>query len=217
MRGGEKWLKLLKPHHHARLDYEFKFNCETWKVFLTNFRNNAVCRPMVDLTVTVTVHQLNFSLDASANKALGFGAVFDNKWLFGQWEPHYIERCSPSIEYLELFALVAAILTWGGHICNTRIVIFCDNSAVMGMVNNLTSSCKNCMYLIRLLTLNNLVFSRRIFVKHITSENNYLSDALSRLKFQRFQRLAHKGMNAHAMPISELVWLASKIWQKFAD
>ena len=42
----------LKPYHHMHLDSEFKFDCEMWRIFLTHYRNQAVCRPMVDLKKT---------------------------------------------------------------------------------------------------------------------------------------------------------------------
>ena len=158
----------LKQHHHVKLDAEFKFDCEIWRVFLTHYHEKVVCQPMIDLdNDVVTATELNFFSDASANKILGFRAVFNNDWLFRQWEPNFIKDMSPSIEYLELFALVVALLTWGDRIQHTRVIIFCDNSTVVQMVNALTSSCKNCMYLIRLLTLNNLVNDRRVFVRHL--------------------------------------------------
>ena len=159
--------KRLKQHHHVKLDSEFMFDCKIWRVFLTNFRNKAVCCPMIDLeAATVMAKQLNFSSDASANVSLGMGGVYNDHWLFAKWEPGFIKNYSPSIGYLELFALVASVLTWGHELCNLRMIIFCDNSAVMSMVNNLTSSCQNCMYLLCLLTLNNLINNRRVFVQH---------------------------------------------------
>ena len=60
----------------------------------------------------ITSEQLMFYSNASANKVLGFGAVFYNtNWLFVQWEPNYIKKYKPNIEYLELYALTAAVLT----------------------------------------------------------------------------------------------------------
>ena len=98
----------------------------------------------------------------------------------------FIETKDPSIEYLELYGLTAALLTWGEFIHDIRVLVFCDNQAVVSMVNNLTSSCKNCMFLLRLITLNNLVNNRRVFVQYIRSSDNELPDALSRLQFSRF-------------------------------
>ena len=53
---------------------------------------------------------------------------------------------SPSIEYLELYGLTAGPLTWGEQIINQRIIVFCDNLAVVGMINNCASTCSNCMF-----------------------------------------------------------------------
>ena len=111
---GKDGKKELQPHHHVKLDQEFKFDCAIWKTFLENYRAKAVCRPMIDLEkMEFTAEQLNFSSDTSAAKKLGFGAVFNQNWLFSQWEPNFIKQMKPSIEYLELYAVVAAILTRG--------------------------------------------------------------------------------------------------------
>ena len=119
----------------------------------------------MDLSTHIIAEQLNFTSDASAAKNLVFGATFGNRWFAQQWEPGYIDEAEhqPSIAYLELYTLTATVLTWGHHIKNCRIMIFCDNMSRVNMVNQLTSSCKNCMYLIRLLTLNGLVNNRRVF------------------------------------------------------
>ena len=100
------------------------------------------------------------------------GAIFNNSWIAGLWGRDFILNEKPSIEFLELFALVAAILTWGHFLTNVRIIVFCDNQATLHMVNNLASNCAQCMKLIRILTLNNLQFNRRVFVKYVKSKDN---------------------------------------------
>ena len=87
---------------------------------------------MVDLESWITANDIGFASDASAAETLGYGAIFKDKWLFGQWEPGYIKNLKPSIEYLELFALTAGILTWGHLIRNVRILVWCDNASVVG-------------------------------------------------------------------------------------
>ena len=163
------------------IDQELHFDCKIWRVFLENFRNRAVCRPMNDPMESITAEQLSFFSDASAAEHLDLGAVFGNHWLFGQWPVGFIKGSKPSIEYLELFALTAALMTWGHMpmIQNKRVILFCDNMSVVNMINNSSSSCKNCMYLLRLITLNNLVNNRRVFAKHICTERNNLADSLS--------------------------------------
>ena len=201
-------------YENVTIDREFRFDCNIWKTFLTHYRDQAVCHSMVDLNETILATELNFYSDASANKRLGFGAVFGDKWLYGQWEPDYIVQNKPSIEYLELFALAAALLTWGEQIKNNRVIIFCDNLAVVSMINTQSSKCKNCMYLLRLVMLNNLVHNRRLFAKHVRSENNSLADSLSRLQFHRFWKLAKPTMEKEPTRVTPLIWPASQIWQK---
>ena len=169
----------LKQHHHIAIDNEFRFDCEIWRVFLDNHKERSVCRPMLDLATTTSSVELNFYSDASAGEFLGFGAIFDNRWICGQWEKGYIKQPNgPTIDYLELYALTAALLTWQTELQNRRITIFCDNMGVVGMINSSTSSCRNCMYLLRLIILDNLVHNRRVFAKYVRSQDNELSDAL---------------------------------------
>ena len=66
---------------------------------------------MIDFTEEITADKLLFASDASAVKDLGFGAVFQNRWLFAQWEPDYIDKYQPSIDYLELYAMIVAMIT----------------------------------------------------------------------------------------------------------
>ena len=100
----------------------------------------------------------------------------------------------------------------GKQLENIRMALYCDNESVVYMVNSQSSSCKNCMYLLRALILDNLIHNRRVFARHLRSEENYLSDALSRLQFKRFWRLAPETMNKSPSIATPLLWPASAIW-----
>ena len=202
----------LKSHHHIRIDSEFRFDCEVWRIFLTYYEKSALCHPMVDLSRYMTASQLNFYSDASACARLSFRAVFNNKWIFAQWENGYIDKYHPSIKYLELLGLAAALLTWGEEIRNQQVIVFCDNMAVVNMVNNGVSSCWNCMHLLRLITLNNLINNRRLFTHHVKTAENSLADALSRLSFKHFWHLAPETMSLLPCEILPIIWPASNIW-----
>ena len=75
--------------------------------------------------------------------------------------------------------------------------MFCDNKSVVSMINATTSSCKNCMFLIRLLVLSGLVDNRRVFACHVRGRDNKLADSLSRLDLDRFWREAPQNMTKH--------------------
>ena len=207
----------LKHYHHITIDAEFQRDCEVWQLFLNNAESSVLTRPFVDFEnsrFTFSADTIQFTTDASANEVLGFGCYFQGEWSFGQWEQGFVKNNSPSIEYLELYALLVGVFIRQRKLVNGRYVIFCDNEAVVHMVNAGVSKCSQCMYLLRMLTLNNLLYNRRIFVKHITSRNNYLSDCLSSLKIDQFFKLAPPSISRLPEKLPEELWPLSRLWQK---
>ena len=91
--------------------------------------------------------------DASKNASLGFGALCGRSWMFGTLPDNYIKKFNPSIEYLELFGVVCGVVQWIHRFKNSRVVLFCDNTSVVNMINGMTTSCRNCMVLLRILIL----------------------------------------------------------------
>ena len=205
--------KRLKHFHHVSLDQEFRFDIQVWRTFLTDLKVS-VCRPVVDLKVVMEANELRFYTDASANENLGCGSFFDGNWFFLKWEPGFIKTHEPTIEYFELFALCVGVLTWGHMLKDTLIVVFCDNLGVCSMVNSMSSTCKHCMYLLRLLVLSGLKDNRRVFARHIFGFRNSLADSLSRLRFDKFWKLAPDNTNATPTKVTSLLWPLSNLWEK---
>ena len=204
----------LETYHHVRIDREFKADCRNWLEFLENgLINDIVNRPMIGILAPhLTSRQISFYLDASASKKLGYGCVLDTKWLWGRWNADFITEQEPSIEYLELFALTAGIITWAQSMTNCRITVHCDNTAVVTMINNLMSKCKNCMVLICLLTLNGLHYNRCLRAVYVSTKDNFLADALSRGQLTRFRCLG-PGMDENPWEIHQMLWpLEEKLW-----
>ena len=204
----------LKNHHHVTLKRGFTADCKVWEKFLTIAMTDKtlLCRPFVDMETFIHAEQLNFASNASANENFGMGAIFRRKWLVTAWGRDFIRSQKPSIEFLELYALVASILTWSKYLTNCRIIVKCDNQAVIQMVNNLTLRCQQCMKLIRLLTLDGIITNRRVFVQYTESKKNCLPDALSRMQMTRFWRLAPKDMKPLPDTIHTDIWLIEKVW-----
>ena len=123
---------------------------------------------MIDMTQNLTADVIRFHSDASAAAHLGFGCILNKRRIFGKLGEHFMKVNHPTVEFLELFGHCAGILTWEQELRDCRIVVFCDNQAVVQMINNITSSCPNCMYLIRILVLNGLKFNRRVFARYIS-------------------------------------------------
>ena len=72
----------LKQQHHVYLKQDFLLDCRVWLSFLANADPKQLCRPFIDFDPnsdhSVT---LSFYSDASKNPDLGFGAIFDNRWI----------------------------------------------------------------------------------------------------------------------------------------
>ena len=210
----DRFGKELKPYHHVKLSKEFKVDCEMWRFFLNNAGVKELCRPFVDFSISVYARKLNFYTDSSLNPDLGMGGVFNERWFCQAWGRDFVLQQRPSIAYLELYALVTAVMMWGDdyRLSNSRIIIFCDNKGVRDMVNLQVSNCRKCMKLIRLLVLSNIKHNRRIFVEYVASKENSLADALSRFEFSRFWRKAPSYMNNKPDRMPECMWPIQKLW-----
>ena len=176
----------LKPHHHVRISKENRMDLLIWHKFLQH--PLVFARPFMDFE-KVTAEVIDMYSDASRNFELGFGAYCGSEWSYGQWDRSFMEWYEPSIEYLELYALLVGVLKWIKLFQNRRIVLFCDNEAVVHMVNNNSSKCKNCMKLIRILVLECMVQNVRVLARHVGTKDNGKADALSRLDFRRFTQV----------------------------
>ena len=206
----------MKQHYHVTLDKEFKLDCQIWVHFLSEDLSFVVNRPMTDFKNESSV-DIQFFSDASASEKTGsFGAILGNLWLRGDLNTSFLKTCRPSIEYLQLFTLCAGIFAWecDDRLNNKKVCLHCDNQAVVHIVNSMTSGCKNCMILLRLLVLSNLKFNRKIYAQYITSKANFLTDALLHNQMNRFWRLATVGMHKIASPIPHTIWPVERIWIK---
>ena len=200
----------LKPFHHVKVSQENKADLLVWKSFLQN--PQVFCRPFMDV-IQISSTDIGMFSDASRNFELGYGAVCGEEWIYGQWDKNFMNEAEPSIEYLELFAVAVAVLKWIKWFKNKCIYLHCDNESVVYMINKMSSSCKNCMVLLRLIVLEGLLQNVQISAVHVKSEDNGQADALSRLDIQRFFRLS-KGMNINekASEIPVELWPINKIW-----
>ena len=203
----------LQPHHHLKILQEMKLDMYVWFQFLHH--PTAFARPFIDMTVTLSATQIGLASDALKNPELGVGGVCRSNWFSQQWEPRYISNLDPSIEYLELFGVLCAVMLWIDRFRNQRIVLLCDNQSVVQMINSSSSTCRNCMVLIRLLVLKGMTENVQIFAKHIKGVNNYFSDSLSRLHLARFRRLQvqhDRFFDNQPTELLQQIWPASNLW-----
>lgn len=223
----------LQQHHHVRVDRELRFDCLVWLQFLNN--QTRVARPFVDLKDKLKADSFLFTTDASLNARFGVGGFialtqiwgkreflekfkyehYANRWFQAVWEPNFIKVSNASIEVCELMAVVTAVVIFSKYLQNRRIVVWCDNQAVMHMLNNATSSCKKCMYLLRIITATQLQHNVRYFARYIDTKANILSNLLSRNRVERFKRLAPKPTADTGERLPQVLWpIPHYLWGK---
>ena len=202
----------LKPHHHIRVNAEMRDDLRMWLTFLSH--PTVFSRPFLDFSTCIVVDETDMYSDASGK--IGFGAICGESWMHQIWCPIFLERKKPSIEYLELYAVTAAVLAWIHRFKNRRIILFCDNESVVNMINYTTTSCKNCMVLIRIIVLKGLIENIRIFTRHVPGVKNDLADSLSRDKIGHFHKLCieqDRLTEDLSTTIPEAIWPVTKIWK----
>ena len=79
------------------------------------------------------------------------------------------------------------------------------------MINNSTSSCKNCLNLIRKLVLFSLKLNIRVYATYVSSRDNRRSDLLSRLRVETFLK-ENPDSECQPTPIPNDIWPINKIW-----
>ena len=135
--------------HHIRVNAEMREDLTMWLTFLKH--PTVFCRPFLDFSAVLVVDEIDMFSNAIGK--IGMGALCGDEWMFQLWNQEFLNTCHPSIEYLELFAVTAAVLTWIHQFRNKRIILFCNNQSVVDTINYTTTSCKNCMVLIRIIVL----------------------------------------------------------------
>ena len=203
----------LKPHHHIRVNAEMRADLTMWLNFLQH--PTVFCRPFLDFSSFLVADEIDMYSDASGK--IGMGVLCGPAWMYKLWNPEFIRKFRPSIEYLELYAVTAAVLTWIHQFKNRRIILFCDNQSVVNMINFTTTSCKNCMVLIRMLVFKGLIDNVRIFARHVEGVKNVFADSLSRNKIAQFHLLcskAEKSMHDQPVELPDSIWPMEKLWIK---
>ena len=202
----------LKPHHHIRISSEMRADLNMWLTFLEH--PAVFCRPFMDFSEIMVADEIDMYSDASGK--IGMGAICGKNWMYQLWDQKFITKHKPSIEFLELFGVTAAVIQWIQRFRNRRIILFCDNKSVVDMINHTTTSCKNCMTLIRFIVLTGLFENVRVFARHVEGVKNILADRLSRNNLNGFWdhcKKTQRVMNAEPDVIPEVLWPIQTYWK----
>lgn len=201
----------LKQHHHLKVDTEMREDLMVWKDFLK--LNQALCRPFLDFSSTLIAEDLDFYTDASRSQKLAaFGLVFGDEWTYGEFPRWASVTDQVNIQTLEMYALMVGIVLFAEKLATRRVKVYCDNQAVVGMVNNGTSRCKTCMKFIRMITEATMRHQVRVFVQYVKSLDNTRADPLSRLDFRKFWDQSPKSVRKHPIQLPHSLWPIRPEW-----
>ena len=202
----------LLPHHHMRITDKICLDLVMWSKFLTH--QTAYCREFTDFSKKIKLKNIYFAMDASKNDSLGFGGHCGKFWMQQAWLGA-VTRLNPSIQFLELYALVARVLAWIQMFKNQSVIVYTDNKSrsIHSMVNKTTSGCKRCMVLVRILVMHCLKLNVRLRARYIETKHNKIANSLSRFQKFYFNKLALKaGLYETPTPVPKILWPVNKIW-----
>ena len=186
---------MKKSHHHITINKSARADINWWIDFLPSWSHST----LIPETYTIYPSDLKLSSDACD---FGFGGLYGNAWIQGAFEGKYIPH---SIDFKELFALVAAVMTWGPEWVGKRIVFYTDNQPITFIWDSGTTPCEDLMTLVRKLFLTAAKFQFSISLKHISVTSNTIADAISRFQVDRIRKLMPTA-NTQPTPLQPDVW-----------
>ena len=127
------------------------------------------------------------------------GAWWDTVWMWDQWDAEFMWQQQPSIDFLELFAVLVAVYAWSPYFANKHVIVHSDNQPTVAVINAKSSNSPSMLILIRFLTLHSMLNNIKITSQFIPGARNERADALSCLQFSRFRAL-HWGADQDATP-----------------
>ena len=87
----------------------------------------------------------------SGNTSLGWGGAWLSHiraLMHAQWDLEFFENFNPSIDFLELYALLARVLTWVPHLTNHSVLFHSDNTSTVHALINKSSDSHQMMILL---------------------------------------------------------------------
>ena len=173
-------------HLHVRFSKEARLDLSMWDHFLSNWNGHSL---FLDSSLITNV-DLRLFTDAAGG--FGYGGIFGSQWFSALWSPEFLRLAGSTrnSSLIELVPIVAAAWLWGRGWSRQRIVLYCDNLALVYVLNKRRSSDPTTMLFIRRLTLLSMQYHFHLLAMHIVGTSNTIADALSRQQWARFRSLA---------------------------
>ena len=138
-------------------------------------------------------------LYTDASGSHGWGAYWSGRWIQAQWPEEHIYK---DITWKELYAITAAVNTWGYLWKRKKVLFHCDNQSVCAIWQKGSTKQPEVMALVRMLYFCIAHSDIHVMITHAGVCND-IADALSRLQIGLFKQLAP---NAADLPNAIPAW-----------
>lgn len=183
-------------HHRVRLNKDARADIKWWQQYLPLWNGVSYFYD----EHWINSHQLNLWTDASD---WGIGSMLGTQWF--SIKLNSVKWKNRPIAWRELYAVVTAAATWCEQLRGKRILYYCDNMAVVAIINSGVSKCSAMMILVRELFYISAQHGFEWTSEFLGTAENSCADALSRGEVCRFRELvpnANKAMAALVLPAS---------------
>ena len=172
---------VTKPSHYVTINREAREDIHWWcELLMTHNRASFIPDPK-------KLYSTDLMLFTDAARYKGLGAICGSRWIQAAWPPHVYHE---NIDFLELFAILAAARTWGHEWKGRRVVFVTDNKPITQIWQSGATPASNIMTIVRKLYLHAALCHFSVSFKFIFTYHNAVADALSRFQMDRFRRLA---------------------------
>ncbi len=188
-----------KLHHYVKITTDCRLDISMWSKFLYEW--NGISMFMNDeLTMA---DDMQFFTDATPR---AYAWYYCGKWFQGEFPDFISSEVVASMALYELYPIVMAAVLWGEKWTKKRIVVNCDNSATVDIINKGRSKIPFIQKFVRRLIWCAAKGQFVIIARHIAGKSNVIADALSRFNMLQFRRLAPEAdtVPERCLSVSEL-------------
>src|SRR5437667_796757 len=170
-----------KTHHlaHIRISKAAKRDLHWWTVLLHQWNGVAVIHSLPRPVITIY-------MDASGTK--GISGIWEDK----AFSVHLNQRHrTKNINWKEMYAIFFAVSLWADEWTGCRVILMCDNSAVVDAINK-KSMRGITITILQFVLLIATIRDIELHSEWLSSEDNAIADALSRHQFDRLTVLCEQ-------------------------
>lgn len=184
------------PSHHVTINREARDDIHWWCEFLQSWNQSSF------IPDPRRIYSTDLLLFTDAAKLIGLGGVFGSAWIQSEWNEATRDK---DIDFKELFAILAAVVTWGHQWAGKRVIIVTDNKPITQIWSSGSTPSPHLMCLTRKIFLFAAANNFSLSLKHILGHFNPVADALSRFQMPKFRRLMPDA-ETNPTPIPATVW-----------